>query len=770
MNTERLQTLKDYPHLYSFLPMLYIAWSDEVLLPSEVEAIQKVMTQEKWLEPSEIRIINRWLDPANPPSARELQFWRQKMIEAGRELPSEARQSLAALGVEIAKLKANEHLDWFARQETNNALCAIEEALGVVGSDACGEVLADKRPEADTVEEEVSFPVEEMTKLLDGDYAAEKWKVRRLLSDPAFAYQDFENKDAYREQVLQWCKVLADQGLGAAAFPEKYGGKDNLGIYVAVFETLGYHDLSLLIKFGVQFGLFGGSIAWLGTEKHHKKYLKDIGTLALPGCFAMTESGHGSNVREIETTAIYDPETEEFIICTPSDNARKEYIGNAAKHGQVATVFAQLSTLGESYGVHAFAVRIRDKEGNPMPGVRIADNGRKLGLNGVDNGRLWFDMVRIPRENLLNRFGDVDKEGNYSSPIPGEAKRFFTMLGTLVGGRVCVPMAGLSAAKSGLSIAIKYALKRRQFGPPDQAETLILDYPTHQRRLMPLLANAYALDFAHKYMAKRFLNQAEEDSREIEALAAGLKAVSTWYTTATLQECREACGGNGYLWENRFADLKADTDVFTTFEGDNTVLLQLVAKGRLNVFKNEFRNMNALGYLRFFADQAGKTIHTYNPFFTGNTEKSHLLSANFHLESFQFREETLVLSVANRLKKKIDRGDDSYQAFLACQTHLVEMATAYIDRVILEQFQAAIEAEKDSALVPILKQLCQLYALHHLEKHKGWYLEQGYFDGVKTKAIRKLVDQLCKSTRQNAGALVDAFAIPSQCLNAAILQ
>ncbi|MEQ9568243.1 MAG: acyl-CoA dehydrogenase family protein, partial [Pseudomonadales bacterium] len=169
------------------------------------------------------------------------------------------------------------------------------------------------------------------------------------------------------------------------------------------------------------------------------------------------------------------------------------------------------------------------------------------------------------------------ESGNFQSPITSDNRRFFTMLGTLVGGRIGIPRAGLSAAKSGLTIAIKYGDQRQQFGPENGQEVPILNYRTHQRRLMPLLANAYALHFALQHVTNRFLKRTEDEMQEIEAMAAGLKAWATWNTTHTLQECREACGGKGYLSENRLDRLKNDTDVFTTFEGDNTVLMQLVA-------------------------------------------------------------------------------------------------------------------------------------------------------------------------------------------------
>src|SRR6185503_17792424 len=190
--------------------------------------------------------------------------------------------------------------------------------------------------------------------------------------------------------------------------------------------------------------------------------------------------------------------------------------------------------------VHAFVVPIRDEAGLPLPGVRIEDCGPKLGLNGVDNGRLWFDQVRVPRENLLDRFGSVAADGTYSSPIPSTSKRFFTMIGTLVGGRVSVACGALSVAKSALAIAVRYSLQRKQFGPAAQPEQVLLEYRTHQERLLRPLASVYALHFGLRYLVRRYVGKTEEDAMEVEGLAAGLKAYGTTLTTATVQGAREA--------------------------------------------------------------------------------------------------------------------------------------------------------------------------------------------------------------------------------------
>ena len=191
------------------------------------------------------------------------------------------------------------------------------------------------------------------------------------------------------------------------------------------------------------------------------------------------------------------------------------------------------------------------------------------------------------------------------------------MLGTLVQGRVCVGGGGdQRRARCAQVIAVRYALRRRQFGPPDgESETLLLDYGQHQRRLLPLLARTYALHFAQERVAADLHrvfsdpdNASERLRRALESRAAATKALGTWHASRTIQECREACGGAGYLSVNRFDALRADTDVFTTFEGDNTVLMQLVAKGRLTDLRDSFGELDQIGTARYVAGIAVETV------------------------------------------------------------------------------------------------------------------------------------------------------------------
>jgi acyl-CoA oxidase len=624
---------------------------------------------------------------------------------------------------------------------------------------------------------------EDLQPLLDGRYASLRHQIRELLSRPESAPPIAIPTPEYRELVLEWMRAIASEGLSAPGFPVEYGGQGDPGANIAGFETIAFGDLSLLIKCGVQFGLWGGAIQQLGTRIHHERYLEPTARLALLGCFAMTESGHGSNVQSLGTTATYDPDTDTFVVHTPDDDASKDYIGNAACHARLAAVFAQLVVSGENHGVHALVVPLRDDKGNLGPGVRIEDCGEKMGLNGVDNGRIWFDQVRVPRDALLNRYGGVNDRGEYHSPIEKPTKRFFTMLGTLVQGRICISGASVSAAKTALTIAVRYGLRRVQFGPPDEPEVPLLDYRTHQRRLIPLLARTYALHFAQSELAEHFhrtqgTDSDEGDGRRLESFAAAMKAAASWHATETIQTCRECCGGAGYMSVNRFAALKADTDVFTTFEGDNTVLMMLVARGLLTDYRDHFGELNPRELVTFVAEQAVETVverlfarkiaQVIVDVVPGGDETGDLLDRDNQLELFRWREGHITAGIAQRFRRGLDEGYDPFEVFRAVQNHAVNAARAHTERIVLEAFADAVNNAPEGPIQDALSRLCDLYALYQVELDRGYLQEHGRLTGPRCKAITREVNRLCDEVRGDAEALVDAFGIPDEVLRAPI--
>ncbi|WP_316634498.1 acyl-CoA dehydrogenase [uncultured Flavobacterium sp.] len=746
--------------LQAFIPLFYLVWSDDLLTQKEFTTIQKFINDLAWLSPEEKQQLLSKVDVLNPPSRNELAEWKLEIETNIKDKTSiksvfDIAVALSEKDVDISALKSD--------------FIKLENDLGILGEEAIQNFKTEAESLTTNFQTISNFDIHKVTELLDGKEAAIIKKAKSIISKPEFAYETSTDINVYRQTVFNWCKILAAESLGNMAYPKEYGGGENIADYFAIMETLSYHDLSLVIKFGVQFGLWGMSVQSLGTEKHYAKYLKDIGTLKIPGCFAMTETHHGSNVKGLETTATYNHNDQTFVIHTPNKNAQKEFIGNAAVHGQMATVFAKLIIDDHDYGVNAFVVPLRDTYGNILKGVIIGDCGHKMGLNGVDNGTISFDKVVIPKENMLDRFASVNEKGEFESPIPSDNRRFFTMLGTLVGGRIGIPRSALAAAKSGLTIAIRYSDQRRQFGPEGGSEVPILNYRMHQRRLIPLLAKTYAVHFALQYLTNRFLNRTEAEMQEIEALAAGMKSYSTWSTRDILQECREACGGKGYLSENRINALKNDTEIYTTFEGDNTVLMQLVAKNRLSEFRKSFGEMGAAGIINYVYENAKTAITEKNPIATRRTDDEHLLDEEFHLQAFIHREKTILASAARRIKKLVDGGLEPYDAFNVVQHQMIDVAQAYLERVVLEQFQLAIKAVEDQKTKAVLTKLNHLYALSQIEKNRAWYLEDGYMEAAKTKAIRKMVNQLCWDIRPDAVSLVNAFDIPESCLAAPIV-
>ena len=759
------------PGLLSVLPLFYVGWSDSVLSPTEMKFIHQKLEEMDFLTESEKALLIKWTDPLHPPGEEVFKEWVHVLEQHAKKIGPDKKESLIELGMEMAYVYENGggNAHWHT-SETRAAIQSLAETLGVEGPTSSNLLLSKLEGHAIPIPcSACTFDPAAMTDFLDGEYKNIKNRMRTLLSDPFFQNGVILDKETYRLRVLNQVKALARQGVSAYSFPKVYGGGEKKGDHMAVFEMLAYGDLSLTVKFGVQFGLFGGALYMLGTEPHHRKYLEAMHRAELLGCFAMTETGHGSNVKELQTTATYDRTTDEIIIHSPEKAAGKEYIGNAL-HSSMAAVFAQLIVDGESHGVHAVLVPIRNKKNKLLPGITVEDNGYKMGLNGVDNGRIWFDQVRVPRENLLNKYGNINGNGQYESPLKSSSKRFFTMLGALVVGRISVGLAGVSTAKTALTIAVKYALKRKQFAPKDgEPETLIMDYPTHQHRLLPLIAKTYAYYFALRKLADKYTAKTDEDVRHIETLAAGLKSKATWHATRTIQECREACGGKGYLTENRFPDLKADSDIFTTFEGDNTVLMQLVAKGVLSQFKQSFHDEGYRAVMRYLYTRFSHTVDELNPIHTRNTASEHLLSRAFHKDAFNYRFQKLLLTCSSRMQNYLKKRIDPYQAFLKCQTHMVALADAYIDNIVLKSFIGAIEKCDAGPLRKVLDHVCDLYALTVIQDEKGWFLENDYLSGAKSKAIRRVHNKLVQELRPEVEGLVDGFGIPEALLGTEII-
>ncbi len=648
------------------------------------------------------------------------------------------------------------------------------------------------RPARAIPSDDPAVDVAALAAVLLGPYAELRREARAVAGEERYQRTEGLSVPEHRERVLEQLKTLAREADVLRAFPTALGGRDDHGGSISRFEELVVADPSLQIKAGVQWGLFASAIMHLGTAEHHEKLLPAAMSVDVPGAFAMTETGHGSDVASIGTTATYDADTQEFVIHTPFRAAWKDYLGNAALHGTAAVVFAQLITAppggrAVNHGVHALYVPLRDPEtGEFLPGIGGEDDGLKGGLNGIDNGRLHFDHVRVPRANLLNRYGDVAPDGTYSSPIASPGRRFFTMLGTLVQGRVSLDGAAVNAAKVGLIIAVTYGNQRRQFtGASDTEEMVLLDYAEHQRRLLPLLADTYAASFAHEVLLEKFdavfSGRQDNDAarQDLETLAASLKPASTWLALDTLQAAREACGGAGFLTENRLTSLRADLDVFVTFEGDNTVLLQLVAKRLLADYGREFAKFDAGGVARFVAGQAAsaalhrtpllRAVQTLSDVGDARRSAGQLRDADTQHALLADRVDTMVADVAQALRPatKAPR-EQAAELFNEHQHELIEMARAHVDLVRWEAFTAGIEQVEDPGTKRVLIWVRDLFGLSVIERNLAWYLIHGRLSAGRARTVTSYIDRLLRRLRPHAQDLVDAFGYGPEHVRASI--
>lgn len=564
-----------------------------------------------------------------------------------------------------------------------------------------------------------TFDVEKLTFILDG--GPEKTRRRREIESLVFSDPDFKEEDpnflSRSERYDQAVRKSAQMILKL----REYGIADPEEIYH--YKRCVHPDRPEPLD--LHLGMFLPTLLNQATPEQMDRFFMPAWTLKIIGTYAQTEMGHGTHLRGLETTATYDPATQEFVLNSPTVSSIKWWPGGLGKTSNHAIVLAQLYTLGNCHGLHAFIVPIRDMNTHlPLPGIVVGDIGPKFGFNEVDNGFLKLENVRIPRENMLMKYAKVEPDGTYVKP-PSTKLTY----GTMVFIRSMIVAESARALAKSSTIAIRYSAVRHQSEiRPGEPEPQILDYQTQQYKLFPLLATAYAFTFVGQYMRQTYhritedINQGDfSEMPELHALSAGLKAFTSWEATSAIEVCRMSCGGHGYSRSSALPDIYVEFTPTCTYEGENTVMMLQTARYLVKSYKQAKAGQQLSGIVSYLNEADVRRVQP-QPVAARPTvvDINDLTSLT---EVYKLRAAILVELAAKSIQQELQRRKSQEDAWNNSAIDLVRASNAHCHYVVVKLFTDKLGEVADTAVHSVLSTLALLYTLYGITKNSGDFLQ-----------------------------------------------
>ncbi|XP_063378384.1 peroxisomal acyl-coenzyme A oxidase 3 [Cydia fagiglandana] len=617
---------------------------------------------------------------------------------------------------------------------------------------------------------------------LEGDINLLKLKYKvwhTLEKDPLFAHSSVTPSVEEQKRItqLQVNRINQYKFLTPELMRLSYIKKTRA--IMTINEAVQSLNPSVSVKMAIGIYLPSNALLSLGTERHYKFYEALLVKREILAAFALTEVAHGSDARLMRTTATYDPTTREFVLHSPDFEAAKCWVGNLGRTCTHALVFAQLITPdGTSHGLHGFMVPIRDPETlETYPGLIVGDMGEKIGVNGIDNGFMMFNQYRIPRENLLNRTADVTEEGVYESSFSEPSRILGAALENLSAGRIGIMQESCNSISSCVSIAVRYAATRAQFGSAAR-EIPLLEYELHQWRLFGYVAAAvvfkvYIESFTRIYLkiveasnSGQKIDNLSESVSEIHAMVSSSKPMTTWTVLRAAQQCREACGGHGFMKRANLGEIRSNHEATVTYEGDNSVLSQQAGNWLLRQYEcsktqsvdSPLGTVTFLNHSHEIMERRFACRHT-----------SQLKDKEFILSTYKWLICWLLKETHEKYESLLASGLTKFQAKAKCQVYKWQTLTEVYAEYLALLFCWEAIGKKEKELQPILERLFLLYGLWSLDRHLVELYQGGFASGpALASLVRSGVAELCAALQPDVVGVVDALAPTDFVLNSVL--